>query len=131
MEHPQRSHKERLDRKSRQTHAHQGSNREKDKVMEVKGSDWSPLNLFNALAQQTKGPRSAPKERPRSARKERTQGAPKERTQGAPHRAPKERPKERLRSAHKERPKERPRSTRKERTQGAHPRSARKERTQG
>ena len=63
MEHPQRSHKERLDRKSRQTHAHQGSNREKDKVMEVKGSDWSPLNLFNALARQTKGPSGAPKGR--------------------------------------------------------------------
>src|SRR5713226_7845178 len=83
MEHPQRSHKERLDRKSRQTHAHQGSNREKDKVMEVKGSDWSPLNLFNALAQQTKGPRSARKERPRSARKERPRSARKERPQGA------------------------------------------------
>ena len=31
--------------------------------MEVKGSDWSPLNLFNALARQTKGPSGAPKGR--------------------------------------------------------------------
>src|SRR5712692_6257289 len=110
MEHPKRSHKERLDRKSRQTHAHQGSNREKDKVMEVKGPDWSPLNLFNALAQQTKGPRSTHKERPRNAQgahARSAQGAPARSAQGAPARsAHKERP----RSAHKERPIECPRS---------------------
>jgi hypothetical protein len=29
-----------------QPEAHQGSNREKDKAVEVKESDWSPLNLF-------------------------------------------------------------------------------------
>ena len=62
-EHPQLSHKEQLDRKSRQTHAHQGSNREKDKAMEVKELDWSPLNIFSTLAQQTKGPGSTHNDR--------------------------------------------------------------------
>ena len=41
-----------------QPEAHQGSNREKDKAVEVKESDWSPLNLFTAPARQTKGPGS-------------------------------------------------------------------------
>jgi hypothetical protein len=46
-----------------QPEAHQGSNREKDKAVEVKESDWSPLNLFNAPARQTKGPGSTHNDR--------------------------------------------------------------------
>jgi hypothetical protein len=60
---PSRAPKERLERKARQSHAHQVSDRQKDKVAGVEERNRSPLSVFRSLARKTKGPSGAPKER--------------------------------------------------------------------
>ena len=60
---PSGAPKERLERKARQSHARQAGGRKKDRPVGVRDSDWSPLDAFGSLAQQTKAPSRAPEER--------------------------------------------------------------------
>ena len=56
MKGPSRAPKGRLEPKAREIHAHQVSDRQKDKPVGVKESDWSPLDVFSLPSRQTKGP---------------------------------------------------------------------------
>src|SRR5882757_2394877 len=56
---PSRAPKERLEPKSRQSHAHHACGRREDKVVGVKERNWSPLNVLGSLARRTKGPSGA------------------------------------------------------------------------
>src|SRR5713101_5385739 len=56
---PSRAPKQRLEPKARQSHAHQASDPQKDKVVGVKERKWPPLDVFGSLARKTKGPSGA------------------------------------------------------------------------
>ena len=60
---PSRAPKERPGPKARQSHAHQVSDQQKDKVVGVEERNWSPRNVCGSLARKTKGPSGAPKGR--------------------------------------------------------------------
>jgi len=79
-EHTRGAPKERPERKSRQSHAHQVSDRTKDKAVGVKETYLSPLKRFWLAFPANEWP----KERPWGTHMERPQGAPKEHPQGAP-----------------------------------------------